>query len=275
MPKKSKFFRIATEGATTDGRVISRAWIEQMARNYDPKKYGARINLEHLKALYPDSTFRRYGDVLALEARAVEDDKLGLFAQIDPTESMVSMVKNDRQKVYTSIEVDPNFADTGEAYLVGLALTDDPASLGTEMLQFSAKASSSPLAKRKANPHNLFSEAVEALIEFEEDAKSSDEGKGLFTKVMNLLQGKSKTDDSRFSDHGSAIEAIAESQRDLLDRFSSTVQSLQDKVVALTTSQQQDRAALTALTEKLSNTPDGHRPRPSATGGKHDAVTDC
>ena len=51
MPKKSKFFRIATEGATTDGRVISRAWIEQMARNYDPKKYGARINLEHLKAL--------------------------------------------------------------------------------------------------------------------------------------------------------------------------------------------------------------------------------
>lgn len=275
MPKKSKFFRVATEGATTDGRVINRAWIEQMARNYDPKKYGARINLEHFKGLLPDSPFRRYGDVLSLEARAVEEGKLGLFAKLDPTDALVSMVNEGRQKVYTSIEVDPNFADTGEAYLVGLAVTDDPASLGTEMLQFSSKASSSPLANRKVNPNNLFSEAVEALIEFEEEAKSSDEGKGLFTKVMNLLQGKSKTDDARFSDHGSAIEAIAESQRDLLDRFSSTVQSLQEKVVALTTSQQQYRAAITTLTEKLSNTPDGKAPRPPATGGKQNAVTDC
>ncbi|MGK3600335.1 GPO family capsid scaffolding protein, partial [Escherichia coli] len=34
--------------------------------------------------------------------------------------------------------------DTGKAYLVGLAATDDPASLGTEMLTFSASAAHNP-----------------------------------------------------------------------------------------------------------------------------------
>nr|WP_262983677.1 GPO family capsid scaffolding protein [Halomonas elongata] len=42
-------FRVATEGATTDGREIKREWIEQMAANYDPAKYGARIWMEHMR----------------------------------------------------------------------------------------------------------------------------------------------------------------------------------------------------------------------------------
>lgn len=66
------------------------------------------------------------------------------------------------------MEVSTKFADTGKAYLVGLGATDDPASLGTEMLAFSASAAHNPLANRKQNPENLFSEAVETLIELEE-----------------------------------------------------------------------------------------------------------
>ncbi|MEN1564821.1 GPO family capsid scaffolding protein, partial [Pseudomonas aeruginosa] len=46
---RSKWFRIAVEGATTDGRNIERDWIEQMAAQYDPNTYGARINCEHIK----------------------------------------------------------------------------------------------------------------------------------------------------------------------------------------------------------------------------------
>ena len=34
----SKFFRVATEGATTDGREIQRSWIEQMAKNFNREK---------------------------------------------------------------------------------------------------------------------------------------------------------------------------------------------------------------------------------------------
>ncbi|MFO5718698.1 GPO family capsid scaffolding protein, partial [Klebsiella pneumoniae] len=71
-----------------------------------------------------------------------------LYGVINPTPDLIELNKK-RQKVYTSVEIDPSFSDTGEAYLVGLAVTDNPASLGTEMLQFSANAQSSPLSERK------------------------------------------------------------------------------------------------------------------------------
>ncbi|MCP6274896.1 GPO family capsid scaffolding protein, partial [Klebsiella pneumoniae] len=81
--------------------------------------------------------------------------------------SLVALVKKG-QKLFTSMEVSTKFADLGKAYLIGLAATDDPASLGTEMLQFSASAKSNPLAGRKQNPENLFTAAEETLIEWEE-----------------------------------------------------------------------------------------------------------
>lgn len=37
MTTKSKWFVVATEGATTDGREISREWLTQIEENYDPK----------------------------------------------------------------------------------------------------------------------------------------------------------------------------------------------------------------------------------------------
>jgi len=117
---KAKRFRIAVEGATTDGRVISRDWISQMAKNYSPEMYGARINMEHIRGYAADSTFRRFGDVTAVEAEEIGDGplkgKLALYGHIDPTPELVELTKA-RQKIYTSIEVNPEFADTGEAYL--------------------------------------------------------------------------------------------------------------------------------------------------------------
>ncbi|WP_367317768.1 GPO family capsid scaffolding protein [Microbulbifer spongiae] len=51
---------------------------------------------------------------------------MALLGQIDPTKELVQMNKK-RQKLYSSIEVDPDFAGSGEAYLVGMAITDSPA----------------------------------------------------------------------------------------------------------------------------------------------------
>ncbi len=73
---KSKMFHIAVEGATTDGRVIERSWLEQMAANYSPTKYGARVNLEHYRGIVPDGPFKAYGDVLAVETRELETASL-------------------------------------------------------------------------------------------------------------------------------------------------------------------------------------------------------
>ena len=44
---RSKFFRVAVEGATTDGRTIERQWLVDAAETYNPNTYGARVWLEH------------------------------------------------------------------------------------------------------------------------------------------------------------------------------------------------------------------------------------
>jgi hypothetical protein len=53
---------------------------------------------------------------------------------VDANAQLVAINKKG-QKLFTSCEIAPNFAGTNRAYLVGLAVTDSPASLGTEMLR--------------------------------------------------------------------------------------------------------------------------------------------
>ncbi|MEB0165451.1 GPO family capsid scaffolding protein, partial [Glaciimonas sp. CA11.2] len=139
------------EGATTDGREITRQQIAQMAKTFNPDKYGARLWMEHIRSALPDSPFRAYGDVTAVKAEEIQLDgvtKLALFAQIDPTPSLVAMSK-ERQKIYTSIEINPTFAGSNEAYLVGLGITDSPASLGTSVLTFASTSAINLFAERK------------------------------------------------------------------------------------------------------------------------------
>lgn len=259
---KTKFFRIAKEGATTDGRTIEREWLVEMAANYDPVNvYGARINLEHFRGVIPDSPFKAYGDVLALETREEADGKLGLYAQIKPTPELVAMTKAG-QKVYTSCEINPKFADTGEAYLVGLAVTDNPASLGTEMLAFAAQQSSNPLAKKKQDPANLFSAAAEELV-IEMESKSI---AGVLLSKVQALLGKNKeqgkANDERFADVHAAVEAIATHSQESATALGAQMQAL--------------TATVASLTAKLSTTPDGTPQRPLQTGGAADEKkTDC
>ncbi len=261
--EKTKFFRIAKEGATTDGRNIEREWLEQMAANYDPVNvYGARINLEHYRGVVPDGPFKAYGDVLALETREEDDGKLGLYAQIKPTADLVAMTKAG-QKIYTSCEINPSFADTGEAYLVALAVTDNPASLGTEILAFSAKnPDASPLAKKKQDPANVFSASDEQLV-LEMEAKSV---AGVLLSRVKALLGKTTKEqgqaaDERFADVHAAVEEVATHTQESLAELQAKFKGVEDQ--------------LATLTAKLSATPDGTPPRPLATGGKNEVVTDC
>jgi len=281
MATKAKRFRIAVQGATTDGREISRDWISQMAKNYDPTVYGARVNMEHIKGYAADSTFRRFGDVTKVEAEEITEGplagKLALFGYIDPTPELVELTRA-RQKVYTSIEVNPKFSDTGEAYLIGLAVTDDPASLGTEYLSFSATAKASPLASRKQDKENLFTAAEETLIEFYDEA---DAGPSLLSRVKELFTRKEKTDDERFSDVSAAVTAVAEQVQKNGETHSQQVAALEktfsDRFAALELEAGKDREALSTLQETLAKTDGGFNRRPPATGGdnKGSVQTDC
>lgn len=271
---RSKFFRVAVEGMTTDGRTIERNWIEQMAASYDRSTYGARIWMEHIRGMTDDSVFRAYGDVTAVKAEEVTldgDKRLALFAQIEPTDDLVNMVNKRKQKIFTSIEVNEKFAGTGMAYLVGLGVTDSPASLGTEMLAFSAlHPDASPLKSRKQAPDNLFTAATETELVFEEYEEKPGIGAQLFAKVQELLKSKQR-DDSEFAAISEAVEFIAAHGRDLSDRLT------QDQVTNTERHSQLQEltAAFNELKAQLAMTPDPTQPlRPKATGGDQQALAE-
>lgn len=267
MATKSRFFRVATEGASTDGRAIEKKWIQQMAKNFNRAKYGARVWLEHFRGILPESPFKAYGDVLAVEAREVEDGKLALFAQIEPLPELVAMNKA-RQKIYTSIEVNPSFADTGEAYLTGLAVTDSPASLGTEILAFAAQnPNASPFAARKENDAILFSEAVEAELHFE-DSDDTDTSAGKFSDALKNLLGKFKKkgqyDDARFEEVLAGFEQFAQ----LAENQSAAHDALAKDHAQLAKDFAELKSKHDELAKTLENTPSGHHTqRPPAVGG--------
>ncbi|WP_226349786.1 GPO family capsid scaffolding protein [Alcaligenes sp. 13f] len=272
MKFKPKFFRVATEGAATDGRTITREWIQQMAASYDPKKFGARIWLEHLRGIHPDSSFRAYGDVLALEAREGEGGKLELFAQLDPTDELVALNKK-RQKVYSSIEINPDFTGSGKAYLTGLGVTDSPASLGTEMLQFSQQqADNSPLAGRKQDKGNLFSVATALDLDFEEDhgeqpSRLSESLKNL--KAMFKKQNKATDQDlTELVDLvGDVVKHSAEQEQEL----ASVQTAFKDQGEELA----ELRKDFNSFKQLIESTDAGKQHRPPATGDNGLVQTDC
>lgn len=264
---RSKWTRIAVEGATTDGRNIERSWIEDMASTYSPNTYGARINCEHIKWAWPGGEFGAYGDVVALKAEEVEVagvKKLGLFAQLEPNEALLALNKAG-QKVYTSIEVQPKFADSGKAYLVGLAVTDTPASLGTEALSFSAQHGS--LTSRKKDKDNLFSAAEETSLEFEEITDTPSVFASLGKKVSDLL-GKSKDkegkDAASFAALGEMIEQIATHGAEQAEAFSAE-KTAREKLQADHDKLSKD---FNELVKRLGETEDhSQTQRPPVTGG--------
>lgn len=283
---KSKFFRVAVEGATTDGRTIERSWLTEMASTYDRAKYGARMFIEHIRGINPEYGFRAMGDVLALKTEKVSidgQDRLALYAQIQPTDEFVALTKAG-QKIYSSIEINQDFMGSGKAYLMGLGVTDSPASLGTEVLAFAAKnPDASPFKLRKQQPGNLFSAAELAEIEFE-DEPSDVPASTLFKSVKDALAkltGKAKTDDGHFAEVRESLEGVvnvlqqfADSQAAVTQQFNDKVAALIARVDAIETAAQKSSTEFSALKTQLEAEESG-LPRPAATGGPDIQLADC
>lgn len=184
--------------------------------------------------------FWRDGDVVALSAEDITEGPLagrtGLYAEIEPSERMKQMTDKG-QKVYSSIELHPQFALNGKAYMMGSAMTDTPASPGTERLKFAAQQRASVMAFNNQQVEApMITEAIEAEV-IELAAQRSDEGKQWFNRVMGILGKGQKTDDQRFGQVHQAVEAVAQSQVDLCEQFSAAEQE-----------RQQDKATIQKLT---------------------------
>ncbi|CAN2521843.1 GPO family capsid scaffolding protein [Klebsiella pneumoniae] len=271
--KPRKKFRVAVSGNTVDGREIQPQHLRDAAANYSQEVYGARVNIEHYLSMYPGSDFGAMGDVAALSTEDITEGPLAgrtaLYAEIEPSDRMVQMT-NKGEKVYSSIELHPQFALNGKAYVVGLAMTDTPASLGTERLKFAAQHRASVMAfnNQQAEPP-MFTEAIEAEV-IELTAQRSDEGTKWYSRVMSIISKGQKTDDQRFSQMHQVVEAVAQSQSDQLDRFSTIEQERQQDKAAI----QKLTTDLAALRQQLEGTDGNFSQRQPANGGANAQLAD-
>ena len=173
-------------GMTIDGREIKDQQVTDMAETYATSTYIARIWLEHVRGIDPNSMFKALGDVVEVKAERLTDGalkgKLALFVKLSPHQDLIAMVRNG-QKVHLSVEIDPNFAGSGKAYLVGMGVTDSPASLGVGIMKFSAN-------ERK---QHLFSDPV--LAEIKEPVLPTGNNNLFFMQLMqenNAMRGEIK-----------------------------------------------------------------------------------
>ncbi|HBY0768386.1 TPA: GPO family capsid scaffolding protein [Klebsiella pneumoniae] len=271
--KPRKKFRVAVSGNTVDGREIQPQHLRDAAANYNPNVYAARVNIEHFLSPYPGSDFGAMGDVTALSTEDITEGPLAgrtaLYAEIDPSDRMVQMTDKG-QKVHSSIELAPQFALNGKAYVVGLAMTDTPSSLGTDRLKFAAQQRASVMAfNNQQGEPPMFTEAIEAEV-IELAAQRSDEGKQWFNRVMGILGKGQKTDDQRFGQVHQAVEAVAQSQVDLGEQFSTAEQERQQDKAAI----QKLTTDLAALRQQLEGTDGNFSQRPAAGGGDNAQLAD-
>lgn len=182
---RTKPFRIATAGATIDGRVIDDKLIDEMASSYDPATYTARLNIEHIRGISGDGPFRAYGDVVELSTGIVDvnfngkiEKRKALYAIFEVNEDAKKL--NDAgQKLFSSVEIEDNFCGKGFAYLAGCAMTDSPAAIATERMKFS-----------RNRPNSLIVPGdTSAALEFADDkGVLTPEGGGFLNALTAVLE---------------------------------------------------------------------------------------
>lgn len=159
---------IATEGKAVDGRDITRDWLTDMAETYDPTYYTAVIWPDH-------DRWSSYGTVQALKTEEV-DGKFKLFAILCPNRDLIYWNQSGQYQ-FCSIEPFENFADLGRTYLLGLGVTDQPASTGTTHLKFSNSNSNKGQVIGTSEPLDL------SMFKLPKHEKAD----GLMTKLFSFM----------------------------------------------------------------------------------------
>lgn len=198
---KSDWIRAAVAGATADGREITEQSIQEVADSYSQDVYNARIWPEHLRGVVPGGLFKALGDVAEVKAGRIKggalDGKLALYVKIEPQPELINMVRAG-EKIHLSIEIEPNFADTGGAYLVGLGVTDSPASLGTGIMKFNIQQ----------RTKNLFSSLLPADIVEQPEQGTGTPSPEQFRKLQNDIEALKTANNSEFARLFSKLEEM-------------------------------------------------------------------
>ena len=254
--KKTDWRVIGVSGETADGRTILAKELQEMADQYDPEIYGARINLEHMNFLFPDFA-GGYGDVVELKAEpwAKDETKTALLAKLNITESLQKLWDSG-QKIYTSMEITPRFADTKKAYLTGLAITDTPASLGTTANYTAAKTK----AEEKIFTAYRQTETQEIAMTKPQDSKDQDQpitvehAENIFSRLFAKYFGKKEPEQTETPainpEQPSEPKEGQQFKQDGWDGFSKSMQLL-EKLDEKIEAQQNEYNALRAEFDKF------------------------
>lgn len=235
--KISDWLCIAQEGKTIDGREIKREWLESMAKNYSPELYQALIWCEH-----DDPVWRQFSANLGtIEELTLEEKngKLRLLARLRANAILQSMNEQE-QKIYSSVEVLPDFPEEGEYYLVGLAATDQPASTGLSRLSFSTNKNgfrtapvllfgNNEIGNPKQNinllklinreKYSMTPEEIDALLAQLSEANNS---------IQELQEQNQKLLDQLENGNTEAAQETAEEIQDQIDDVEKNVDTAQD-----------------------------------------------
>lgn len=257
MATKTGWVRIGRSGETIDGRVIEPEWLTQAADNYDKEFFSAPVWPGH-------TTWYRLGTVHDLRAEANEEGGVDLYAIIEPNEYYRQAVKYG-QRLHTSMELRPNFRNKGSWYLQGLAATDEPASVATSEMKFSAN--------QEDHADAVFTSFVENQQHtFNEDQPPSwfknifknkpDEDNAMASKEFEELKAQIQALTAKFETKAPETPP-AETDSDGMEALTAKVDQLTDQVQALTATMANDdepdgdtemasfKADLKALSDKL------------------------
>lgn len=202
---KTGWKRIGRSGPAVDGREINPEMIEQAAANYNKELFTALIWPEHF----------RYINLGTVEALRVADNEEGgkdLFAMIAPNQFYLQ-ANSAGQKLFTSMELTPDFRKTGQWYLTGLGATDDPASAATTEMRLSASA----------KPGVFLAKAVE----HEEHTFNDQQKPSFFEKLATALFSNTNVEDEDMADKA-AIEKL-KADMDALDAKFAALKTAGDK----------------------------------------------
>ncbi|WP_339420537.1 GPO family capsid scaffolding protein [Photorhabdus akhurstii] len=271
MPKTIKL-TVCTEGMTLNGFAVTREQIQQMADNYNPRLYAARLNLEHVKSLYPDSLFRHYALVKSAGAYEIKDGplqgKLALEVTVELDEekdAAVFKLNQTGQKIFSSIEFYSCFPQTQSAYLTGIALTDTPAAVGTELIKLSVQERGLPSSDDRYLSASL--ETAVELIEGVEQSNAADKsiGEKFVLSVKKALGLRRDHNNAELNTLREMVQLTAEKCGEALNQ----VQKL-SQLEVLYTSQSEKITALenelSTLKNQLSQQDNSSTHRPLANG---------
>ena len=234
MPRSLVSFwkRVATSGPTADGREILPQELRDIAETYKVSTYTAVIWCEH------ERWYGSHGTVFAVrlveEADDLQPGQVALEAQLKPNDKLLWL--NDQgEKLFSSIEITPNFANTGKAYLTGLAVTDSPASLGTQELYFSSKTSKSAFF------------ATPVALDGLREAEATNDPIGLLTSLFAKISKRFAVDEQEASP---STDTPTESKTPMDEATAKALQGLVEQLLVVTAGVQTiiDGAAVAAPT---------------------------